>query len=204
MLGPQVNGYIPGFDETKALKYNPSKARELLTAAKADGHPVETEFDIITRPDLFPGSDEVVQAIGQNLRDVGFRFRILSMDTSAWLSYLRAPFPPEQRPTLMMISHDNTSGDASFSFPRYITCKGVVSATCNERIDELVKQAELAEGEERARLYREAARILYLEESSMIGVAEQARLIMLGPDIVYKANPLSGIEILIKSVSFRS
>jgi peptide/nickel transport system substrate-binding protein len=204
MLGPQVNGYIPGFDGPKALKFNPNKARELLTAAKADGHPVETEFDIITRPDLFPGSDEVVQAIGQNLRDVGFRFRILSMDTSAWLSYLRAPFPPEQRPTLMMISHDNTSGDASFSFPRYITCKGVVSATCNERIDELVKQAELAEGDERARLYREAARILYLEESSMIGVAEQARLIMLGPDIVYKANPLSGIEILIKSVSFRS
>ena len=28
----------------------------------------------------------------------------------------------------------------------------------------------------------------------MIGVAEQARLIMLGPDIQYEPNPLSGID----------
>jgi len=204
MLGPQVNGYIPGFDEKDALKYDPDKARELLAAAAADGHKVDTEFDIITRPDLFPGSDEVVQAVAQNLSDVGFKFRIMSLDTSAWLSYLRQPFAPEQRPTLMMISHDNTSGDASFSFPRYITCEGVVSATCNKKIDELVLKAESAEGAERARLYQEAARILYLDESSMIGVAEQARLIMLGPDIQYTPNPLSGIEILIKDVTFKS
>ena len=204
MLGPQVNGYIPGFDEKDALKYNPEKAKELLAAAKADGHPVETEFDIITRPDIFPGGEEVVQAIGQNLSEVGFKFKILSMESSAWLKYLRQPFPPEQRATLQMISHDNTSGDATFSFPRYITCKGVVSATCNPKIDELLAQANVAEGEKRTELYREVARILYLEESSMIGVAEQARLIMLGPGVEYTPNPLSGIEIRIADIRFSS
>lgn len=203
MLGPQVNGYIPGFDDTEAMRFDPDKARELLAAAAADGHPVETEFDIITRPDLFPGADEVVQAIAQNLADVGFKFRIMSMDTSAWLTYLRGPFPDDQRPTLQMISHDNTSGDASFSFPRYISCGGVVSATCNEKIDALLAEAETAETEERSRLYQEAARILYTEEGNMIGIAEQARLMMLGSEINYEPNPLSGIEILISTVTFK-
>ena len=66
MLGPQVNGYIPDFDKD-AFKFDPKKAKELIAAAKADGHPVETEFDIVTRPDILPGGDEVVQAIAQNL-----------------------------------------------------------------------------------------------------------------------------------------
>ena len=201
MLGPQVNGYIPDFDKD-AFKFDPKKAKELIAAAKADGHPVETEFDIVTRPDILPGGDEVVQAIAQNLRDVGFKSRILSVETSAWLKLLRQPFPPEQRATLQMISHDNTSGDASFSFPKYITCKGAVSATCNPEIDDLLKQADVAEGDKRTDLYRKVAGILYLKESSMIGIAEQARLMLLGPGVEYKANPLSGLEIRVADVSF--
>ncbi|CAN5345775.1 ABC transporter substrate-binding protein [soil metagenome] len=201
MLGPQVNGYDPQV-EKEAPRYNPAKAKELLAAAKAAGHPVDTEFDLITRPDLFPGGEEVVQAIAQNLKDVGFKFKILSMDSSAWLKYLRQPFPPEQRATLQMISHDNTSGDASFSYPKYITCKGAVSATCNPEIDDLIKQADTAEGEKRAELYRKATRILILQDATMTGVAEQARLIMLGPGVEYKPNPLSGIEIRIADITF--
>jgi len=202
MLGPQVNGYIPGFDDKDALKYDPEKAKQLIAAAKADGHPVDTEFDIITRPDIFPGGEEVVQAISQNLKDVGFKFKVLSMESSAWLKYLRQPFPPEQRATLQMISHDNTSGDASFSFPKYVTCKGSVSATCNPEIDRLVTEADVAEGDKRAELYQQAARILYTQESSMIGVAEQARLMMLGEGVQYKTNSLSGIEIKIADLHF--
>ncbi|HTN60701.1 MAG TPA: ABC transporter substrate-binding protein [Devosia sp.] len=202
MLGPQVNGYIPGFDDTEAMKYDPEKAKELIAAAKADGHAVDTEFDIITRPDIFPGADEVVQAMAQNLSEVGFKFKILSMESSAWLKYLRQPFPPEQRGNLQMISHDNTSGDASFSFPKYITCEGSVSATCNPEIDKLIIEADVAEGDARAKLYQQAARILYTQESSMIGVAEQAKLLMLGQGVEYTPNPLSGLEIHIADITF--
>ena len=200
MLGPQVNGYIPGFDDKDTFRYDPEKAKALIAAAKADGHPVETEFDIVTRPDIFPGVDEVVQAIGQNLKDVGLNFKIVSIETSGWLKYLRQPFPPEQRATLQMIAHDNTSGDASFTFPKYITCKGPVSATCNPEIDKLIAEADTAEGDKRSALYQEAARILYAKESSMIGIAEQARLIMLAEGVDYKPNPLSGIEIRVADI----
>lgn len=202
MLGPQVNGFIPSFAD-EALRYNPERARELIAAAKADGHPVEMEFNLVTRPDLFPGSDEVVQAIAQNLREVGLNPRILSLENTAWLGYLRQPFPEDQPGSITMISHDNTSGDATFSFSgNYATCEGRNSATCNPEIDRLVFAADAAQGEERARLYQEAARIMYLQESSMIGIAEQVRLMMLGEGIEYTPNPLSGIEIRIADVTF--
>ncbi|HEY4201976.1 MAG TPA: ABC transporter substrate-binding protein [Devosiaceae bacterium] len=199
MLGPQVNGYIPDFD-TSGMKYNPDKAKELIAAAKADGHPVDTEFLLITRPDVVPAGDEISQAIAQNLKDIGLNFRMMSMESSAWLKYLRQPFPPEQPGTVQLISHDNTSGDASFSFPKYITCKGSVSATCNKQIDDLVAQADPAEGAKRAELYQQAAKILYTEDHSMIGIAEQVQLMLLGPGVQYTPNPLSGIEMRIADV----
>ncbi len=199
MLGPQVNGFIKDFDNSQ-LAYDPEKAKQLIAEAKADGVAVDTEFLIISRPDQLPNQTEVVQAIAQNLEEVGFKFQLLNLEGSAWLKYLRAPFPADQPATLHMISHDNTSGDASFSYPRYIVCGGVVSATCNPKIDELVKQADTAAGEERARLYQEASRILLLDETSMIGVAEQARLIRLGEGIEYEPNPMTGIIIRIADI----
>ncbi|CAN7711683.1 ABC transporter substrate-binding protein [Neorhizobium tomejilense] len=199
MLGPQVNGFIPGYNENDAMKFDPAKAKVLIAAAKADGHPVETSFDIITRPDILPDGGELVQAIAQNLKEVGLNANIKSMENTAWREFLRQPFPPEQRPTLQMISHDNTSGDASFSYPKYITCKGINSAICNPELDKLVAGAEVAAGDKRAELYQAASKLL-LKEAGMIGIAEQIRLIMLGEGVHYQPNPLSGLEVRIADV----
>jgi peptide/nickel transport system substrate-binding protein len=201
MLGPQVNGYIPGFDDNGAMKYDPQKAKDLIAAAKADGHPVDTQFLLVSRPDVVPAGNEITQAIAQNLQDVGFKVKIMSLENSAWLKYLRQPFPADQPATLQLISHDNTSGDASFSFPKYITCKGSVSSTCNQEIDVLIAKADKAEGQERADLYQQAAKILYTKESSMIGIAEQNQLMLLGPGVNYKPTPLSGLEIKISDIT---
>ncbi|MEB5967389.1 ABC transporter substrate-binding protein [Comamonas testosteroni] len=198
MQGPQLNGYIADYD-SRAMKYDPAKAKQLIAAAKADGHAVDTPFDIVTRPDILPDGGELVQAIAQNLRDVGLKGNIKSIENSAWRELLRAPFPAEQRPTLQMISHDNTSGDSSFSFPKYVTCKGNLSAICNPEIDRLIAEADVSGGDKRAQLYRQAAEILY-KEGGIIGIAEQIRLIMLGKNVEYKPNSLSGLEIRIADV----
>lgn len=200
MLGPQVNGYIADFDEGP-LKYDPDGARELIAAAKADGHDVDAEFLLVTKTDLFPGSNEFVQAISQFLQEVGLKPRILSIEMTAWRTYLRQPFPEGQQSNMLMISHDNTSGDASFSYPRYITCKGTNSSTCNSEIDRLIKEADAAPIDERAKLYQAAAKILHLDEMTMEGLAEQVQLMMLGQGVNYKPNPLTGIEILISDVT---
>ena len=198
MQGPQVNGHIPDYD-SRAMKYDPAKAKQLIAAAKAAGAAVDTPFDIVTRPDILPDGGELVQVIAQSLREVGLKANIRSLENTAWLELLRAPFPPEQRPTLQMISHDNTSGDSSFSFPRYITCKGRLSAICNPEIDRLIGEAEVAGGEKRSQLFRQAAEVLY-KEGGIIGIAEQVRLIRLGKSVDYRPNALSGLEIRIAEV----
>lgn len=201
MLGPQVNGFIPDFDEQK-LAFDPERAKELIDAAAADGHAVETEFNLVTQPTLFPNSQEVVQAIAQNLEAVGLHPNILSVEGSVWQIYQRQPFPDDQAGSLLVVSHDNQSGDASFSFPKYISCEGFASATCNSKIDDLLAAAAEAKDEERAALYQEAARVLYTEEFGVIGIAEQSRLILLGEGIEYETNPLSGFELRIADVKF--
>lgn len=200
MLGPQVNGYIPDLD-TGELAYDPEAARALIEAARADGHDVDAEFVIVAKTDLFPGSNEYVQAIAQFLQEVGLKPRILSIEMTAWRTYLRQPRPEGQQSSMLMVSHDNTSGDASFSYPRYLTCEGMNSSTCNPEIDRLVAEADKAEGAERGRLYQEAARILHLEDMTIEGLAEQVQLMMLGKGVQYTPNPLTGIEILISDVT---
>ena len=144
MLGPQVNGYIPGFDETEVrLSTIPRRQSELLPRRRPTATRSRPSSTSSLGPTCSPAATRWSRPSARTSRMSGFKFQHFEHGYSAWLKYLRAPFPPEQRPTLQMISHDNTSGDASFSFPRYITCKGVVSATCNPKIDELVKQADI-------------------------------------------------------------
>ena len=199
ILVETVNGYVPGYT---APSFDLEKAKNLLADAKADGVAVDTAFDLVTRPDLFPGSDEVIQAIHQNLQDAGFSVNILSLDTDAWLQLLRAPFPADQKPNIIAISHDNVSGDSSFSLPKYIGSEGANSTVRNAEIDRLLAEAEAAVGDERASLYEGAARVLYEEVGAYIPIALQSKLIMLADGVEYEPTGLTGVELRISDITF--
>ncbi|GAA1995116.1 hypothetical protein JL107_08105 [Nakamurella flavida] len=194
-----VNGFVPGYT---APVFDPAKAKSLIAEAAADGVAVTTEFDLVTRPDLFPGADEVIQAIVQNLQQVGLNVKIVSLDTDAWLQLLRAPFPPDQRPTIVAISHDNVSGDASFTFPKYMASDGTNSTIRSPEIDDLLARADVAGGEERAALYQQANAFEQQEVAAMIPIASQSKLMMLAEGIEYQPNSLSGVELRIADVHF--
>lgn len=199
IVAPTVNGYIEGFE---GPTYDPEKAKELLEDAAADGVAVDTTVELVTRPDLFPGSDEVMQAIAQNLQDAGFSIQFRSLDTDAWLQLLRKPFPPEQTPNILGISHDNISGDASFTYPKYVASAGTNATIENPAIDALIAEAETKTGDERAELYQEASKLLYEEEFTLVPIALQTKLILLAPGIDYEPNGLTGVELRIGDISF--
>jgi len=199
IVAPTVNAYIDGFE---GPTFDPDHASELLQEAAADGVAVDTTVELVTRPDLFPGSDEVMQAIAQNLEDVGFTIEFRSLDTDAWLQLLRKPFPAEQTPNILGISHDNISGDASFTFPKYVASTGTNSTLENPEIDSLITEAETKAGDERAELYQEASRILYEEEFTLVPIALQTKLLLLAPGVEYEPNGLTGVELRIGDISF--
>ena len=194
-----VNGYVDGYE---APAFDLEEAKALLAEAEADGVAVDTAFDLVSRPDLFPGADEVIQAIHQNLSDAGFNVNILSLDTDAWLQLLRAPFPADQKPSVIAISHDNVSGDATFTFPKYIGSEGANSTISNPEIDTLLAEAELAVGDERAALFAQAARVEYEEVGAYIPIALQSKLIKLAAGIEYQPNGLTGVELRVSDITF--
>ena len=199
VLAPTVNGYIDGFE---GIQYDPKKAKELLAEAAADGVDVTIPFDIVSYPDLFPGSDEAIQAIQQNLQEVGFTADILSIDTEAWLQLLRQPFPADQKPNIIAISHDNVSGDSSFTFPKYMASDGTNSSIKSPEIDALLKQAELATVDERADLYQQAIGFEYENVNAFLPIALQSKLLTLADGIEYEPNGLTGVELRISDIHF--
>lgn len=197
MIAPTVNAYL---DDYTGPSYDPDQARALIAEAQSDGVAVDTEFDLVTRPDMFPGSDEVIQAIAQNLQDVGLTVNVLSLDTEAWLQLLRAPFPPDQKPTIVAASHDNITGDASFSFNSYVASTGPNSTIRNDEIDRLLSQAGSSTGEQRADLYQQAANVLYEDVAAIIPIAEQNKLVLLGDRVEYEPNGLTGVELRLSDI----
>jgi len=199
IVAPTVNAYIDGYE---GPSFDPDHAKQLLDAAEEDGTDVSATVELVTRPDLFPGSDEVMQAITQNLQDVGFTIKLRSIDTDPWLQLLRKPYPAEQTPNIIAISHDNISGDASFTYPKYVSSNGANSTLQNDEIDALIAKAEMETGESRAATYQEASRLLYEEEFTLVPVALQTKLLMLGTGIEYEPNGLTGVELRIGDITF--
>jgi len=199
IVAPTVNGYI---DDFEGPSFDPDRAAQLLAEAAADGVAVDTTVELVTRPDLFPGSDEVMQSIAQNLQDAGFSIQFRSLDTDAWLQLLRKPFPAEQVPNILAISHDNISGDASFTYPKYVASSGTNSTLENADIDALIAEAETKSGDERAALFQQASRLLYEEDFAIVPVALQTKLLKLAPGIEYEPNGLTGVELRIGDISF--
>ncbi|OLT07733.1 hypothetical protein BJF90_13775 [Pseudonocardia sp. CNS-004] len=190
------NGYVPGFT---GPSYDPERARQLVAAAAADGVPVDTEIELVTRP-LFPGSDEVVQAIAANLGDVGLRVRISTLETGAWLKFLYPPFPPEQQVNIVATLHDNIGGDAAFTFPKYIETDGCCSTIRDPVADDLINRALSAEGDERAQLFQDAASTTYERDAALVPVTELFSLVRLAPGIEYRPNNLTGTELRLAEV----
>jgi peptide/nickel transport system substrate-binding protein len=201
LLSPSVNSYLKDY---KGPSYELAKAKALLADARAQGVKVDTEFDLVTRHNIVDNGDEVMQAVAQNLKDAGFKVSIKTLDNDAWLKLLRAPFPPDQKPTMIAISHDNLTGDASFSYPKYIASTGVNSTINDKTIDDLLKKAAVAQGDERAAFYQQASKQEYDNVAAMIPFCEVLSRMMIGPAITYKANPLSNNSLRIADITSTS
>lgn len=197
MITSWVDGFIPDY---KAMAYDPAKAKELLAAAKADSVPVDTPITLIANADQFPGSDEVTQAIADSMRAVGLNINLQTLEHAAWLQRLQKPFPEAAGPEMQFVAHDNVGGDASFTFPVYVNSTGGQSTGTDTAIDDLVTQAMALSGDKRTELFQEAGKRAYETDAFIIPAVEIKSILLLGKDVDYKPDSLTGVQVRLADI----
>lgn len=197
MITNWVDGFIPDY---KGLSYDPEKAKALLAAAKADGVPVDAPIALIANAGQFPGSDEVTQAITANIQAVGLKVNLQTLEHAAWLQRLQKPFPADAGPEMQFVAHDNIGGDASFSFPVYVMSTGGQSTGTDTTIDQLVTDGMAVAGEKRTALFQEAAKRAYETDAFIIPTVEIKSVLLLGKDIEYQPDSLTGVQVRLADI----
>jgi peptide/nickel transport system substrate-binding protein len=154
--------------DVKVPAYDPDAAKKLIEEAKADGVKVDTPITIIARSANFPNVTEIMEAIQQQLQEVGLKVELKMVEVAEHEQYYSKPFAEGRGPQLVAAMHDNSKGDPSFSmFFKYAT-DGTQSGFSDPKVDDLIKRASAAVGDERAKLWSEL--IAYLHDDVVADV----------------------------------
>lgn len=152
IVPPTTLGWNP---DVKVFPFDPDQAKKLLQEAKADGVPVDTPIPIYARTANFPNITEIMEAIQAQLQDVGFKIDLKFVEVAEHEGYYSKPFKDGRGPQIVAASHDNSKGDPSFTmFFKYDT-DGTQSGFSDKKVDDLIKRASAAVGDERAKLWSE-------------------------------------------------
>lgn len=165
IVPPTTLGWNP---DVKQFPFDPEGAKKLLEEAKADGVPVDTPIEVIARSANFPNVTEIMEAIQGQLQDVGFKINLKFVEVAEHEGYYSKPFKEGRGPQIVAAMHDNSKGDPSFSmFFKYAT-EGTQSGFSDPKVDDLIKRASAAVGDERAKLWSEV--IAYVHDDVVADV----------------------------------
>jgi peptide/nickel transport system substrate-binding protein len=179
----EVVGYDAGYPEPK---YDPDAARKLIAAAKADGVKVDTPAAIFTRMDILDNADILAQGLAQQLNDIGLNVKVQVMEAGPWIELLRTH--PTDRPGFLLEPHNNGLGDGSWTAnSKYHSSQGRSQVPEAQRatVDDMIKRAGAAQGDERAKLYRELFAYLDREVIQDVFIARTRSVMVLGARVKY-------------------
>lgn len=142
-------------EDVKVWAYDPEGAKKLLDEARADGVEVDTILHLTARTANFPNVTEIMEAIQQQLQDVGFNVDLKFYEVAEFESMYSKPYPEGRGPMLVTAMHDNSRGDPSFSMYFKYASDGRQSGIANPEIDDLINRAQAATGSERQALWSE-------------------------------------------------
>ncbi len=154
--------------DVKVPAYDPEAAKKLIEEAKAAGVKVDTPITIIARSANFPNVTEIMEAIQQQLQEVGLKVELKFVEVAEHERYYSKPYAEGRGPQLVAAMHDNSKGDPSFSMFFKYASEGTQSGFSDPKVDDLIKRASAAVGEERPKLWSEL--IAYLHDDVVADV----------------------------------
>jgi peptide/nickel transport system substrate-binding protein len=197
---PSVFGHNP---DLKQWPYDPKKARQLLDEARKDGVPVDKEVTLLGRTGMYPGCEEVLEALMTMFKAVGLNVKIRMLELASFNRHREKPFPTNIGPYMFQTKHDNNRGDAAFTFYFFYHCKGKQSNICDKTVDDYIERALAASGEERRKLWQAAAKRYYEDIVTDVMLFHMVTYARVGKRINFKPSMATTSEIPLEQFTFK-
>ena len=196
---PETVGYNTSL---KDWDYDPAKAKQLVQQAAAAGVDVTKQIILYGRADFYPGASEVAQALASAWNAIGLNVKVQNLDSEAWGQILLRPHKEGRDPNILLSSHGNTTGDASFTVVEKYTCNGSQSASCDPTFDSLVQQAlATADTTKRGELFAQAMAEERNNVVQDIPLAYMQEIFLTSKHLTYKTTIQSDFELRIADMS---
>ena len=200
MVPPSTIGWNP---DLKAYAFDPEKAKQLLAEAKAAGAPVDAEIRLIGRTGNFANVTEVMEALQQMLKDVGFNVKLEMYEVAEWVDIYTKPYAEDRGPNLVEAMHDNAKGDPVFSMYFKYACDGQQSAICDKKADDLIARASAATGDERANLWKELFAYVHNEVVSDVFLFHMVGFSRVSEKLDFKPTIATNSELQLSQIKFK-
>ena len=193
-----------GFNhDLKVWPYDPDKAKALIAEAKADGVPVGNEIRIIGRTGIYPNATEAMEAVMEMLKEVGLNVTLQMYEVGRWNEYFVKPFPEDRPDTLTQQMHDNAKGDPVFTaFVKYAS-EGAHSMLNDPKVDELIKQATAASGDERTKLWEQVFYQVDAVDIADIPMFHMVGYTRVSPRLDFKPSIATNSELQLSQIGFK-
>ena len=170
LIGPVPQG-AAGYTPISGFKYDPAKAKQLLTEA---GFPNGFTTTMIATKGAYPKDTELQQAVQQYARAVGVTINIEVVEFAKFITYMRAPVQTSG----LQIWQDAWAGTDAAYFMGHYRCDQFRPegfnrhGFCNPKATDLVKEAERTTDQtKRDQLLKDAAQMITDDAASLWLVA---------------------------------
>lgn len=200
---PAISGHNPELD-TRIRPYDPDKAKALLAEAKADGVPVDKEILLYARPQLYPNSPEVMEAILAMYQAIGLNVKLETIDEATNRKLASRPYAEGREPSLIESKHDNNQGDPVFSAVYKYGCQGGQSPMCDAEVDKMIADASATPaGPERVKKWQTLFAHLYDDIVPEVWMYHMIAFASIGPRINFEPTLTTNSELDLPSITFK-
>ncbi len=200
MVPPSTIGWNP---DLKPYAFDPALAKKLLGEAKAAGVKTDATIRIVGRTGNFPNVTEVMEALTQMFKDVGFNAKLEMYEVAEWVDIYTAPYAEDRGPNLVEAMHDNAKGDPVFSMFFKYACNGAQSGICDKKVDDMIAKATAATGDERARLWKELIAYLHTDVVADVFLFHMVGFSRVSERLDFKPTIATNSELQLSQIRFR-
>ncbi len=200
MVPPSTIGWNP---DLKAHAFDPELAKKLLAEAKAAGASTEATIRVIGRTGNFPNVTEVMEALTQMFKDVGFNAKLEMYEVAEWVDIYTAPYAEDRGPNLVEAMHDNAKGDPVFSMFFKYACEGAQSGMCDKKVDDMIAKATAATGDDRAKLWKDLIAYIHTEVVTDVFLFHMVGFSRVSEKLDFKPSIATNSELQLSQIKFK-